>query len=546
MWGQGWREQVWSELSRPWDIIIVGGGITGAGIFRLASKTGLRVLLVESNDFAYGTSSRSSKLVHGGFRYLFNRQFNVTGESVREREWLLREARNLVTPLPFILPNYSRYHIHTRKIDVGVAIYDLLAPKWHHRRLSIQSVLQAAPGINPDGLLAGFEYGDAAIDDARLVIRVLREAVRSGGYALNYTRAEGLLRTQDGRVRGVVLRDVAAPGGPTVEAQASVVINATGPWTDGLRSELGAQPRLRKLRGSHLVFSRERFPLERAVTLFHPVDRRAMFAIPWEGVTLLGTTDIDHPAELEQAHPEPFATQQEIDYLLDAGRFLFPGLGLQADDMLSTFAGLRPIIRSGTAASPSKESRAHDIWVEDGLVTITGGKLTIFRIMATQVMRRVASLVPQVPLVYNRRIFEPLPYLFDDRELPLDKVRYLSGRYAAETPDLIAAAAADELSAIAPRPNLWAELRWAARQEGVIHLDDLLLRRVRLGMLLPSGAMELMPRIRKIAQPELGWSDARWEQEEQRYRTIWAQSYSPAPGNKPQDVQAAFRLLPVE
>lgn len=527
MWSRGWREAVWSALDRPWDVLIIGGGVTGAGLLRLCSLYGLRALLIEARDFSFGTSSRSSKLVHGGFRYLRNRQFNVTYESVREREWLLRAAPHLVMPLPFVLPVYAHYGASLRQFQIGVLIYDGMALRWQHGTLSHQAVLARCPWLNPEGLLGGVYYGDARVDDSRLVLRLLREAVQAGATALSYARVVGLLHTANGQVWGAVVRDEADPQGRTVEVRARVVINATGPWTDDLRREVGGLPRLRRTRGSHLIFPRAKFPLTEAVTLLHPRDRRAMFAIPWEGVTLLGTTDLDHPPEWEDR--EPSATAEEIDYLLEALRTIFPRVEAGAEDILATFAGLRPIIRSG-AAHPSKESRAHSVWDEHGLITITGGKLTTFRRMAYDTLRAAARYLdlPTKPRV-DGAFFSPLPTEAPAPDLDFETLAYLAGRLGPEVLHFLNEMPADELHAIPTLPNLWAEVRWAARYEGVLHLDDLLLRRVRLGLLLPNGGLDHLDTLRRLIQPELGWEDTRWEAEVHAYRETWRRFYSPCP-----------------
>ena len=526
------RDSVWSALQQPWDLIIIGGGITGAGILRLAAGAGLRALLLEARDFSSGTSSRSSKLVHGGFRYLRNRQFSVTAESVREREWLLREARCLVSPLSFLLPNYDLYHIPDRELGLGVLIYDLLAPKWQHQTLSPAALRQRCPLLNPAGLIAAHRYVDAQVDDSRLVIRELREAERTGALALNYAPVEDLLRAADGRVCGVRVRDAAHPAGRTLELNACVVINAAGPDCDALRAHLKhAPPRLRKQRGSHLVFAHDRLPLSEAITLFHPRDRRAMFVLPWEGATVVGTTDLDHDPALEAGGTEPFAAAAEIEYILAAVQHLFPAQEITAADIVSSFAGLRPIIRSGDM-HPSKASRAHQVWDEDGLITITGGKLTTFRIMARAALRAAAPRLNCNPLNLRRPVFfDPLPVeACLDPGLSFDDAAYLAGRYAADTPALLAAAAPAELAPIdSALPSRAAELRWAARSEAVVHLDDLLLRRVRLGLLLPNGAADHLPGLRPLIQPELGWDDRRWAAETQRYQTIWQRFYAPHP-----------------
>ncbi|WP_299027027.1 glycerol-3-phosphate dehydrogenase/oxidase [uncultured Thermanaerothrix sp.] len=527
MWSRGWRDAIWSALDRPWDVLIIGGGVTGAGLLRLCTLYGLRALLIEARDFSFGTSSRSSKLVHGGFRYLRNRQFNVTFESVREREWLLRAAPHLVTPLSFVLPVYPYYRASLRQFQVGVLIYDGMALRWQHGKLTPPSLLARCPWLNPTDLAGGVYYGDARVDDSRLVLRLLREAVQAGATALSYARAVALLRTLTGRVCGAVVRDEADPQGRTLEVHARVVINATGPWTDDLRREVGAAPRLRRTRGSHLVFPQAKFPLTEAVTLLHPRDRRAMFAIPWEGVTLLGTTDLDHPPAWEDR--EPFATAEEITYLLEALHVVFPRVEAGEQDLLATFAGLRPIIRSG-AEHPSKESRAHSVWDEQGLITITGGKLTTFRRMAQDTLRLVAPYlnlrdVSRPP----RPFFTPVPLDVPAPDLDFETLAHLAGRLGPELPQFLAETPAEEWQPIPTLPNVWAEVRWAARHEGVVHLEDLLLRRVRLGLLLPNGGMDHLDRIRALVQSELGWEHARWEAEVSAYRETWQRFYSPCP-----------------
>ncbi len=527
MWRKGWREQIWSGIDQPWDLLIIGGGITGSGILRQAVTAGLRTLLVEARDFAFGTSSRSSKLIHGGFRYLRNKQIGVTKESVREREWILREAPNLVAPLSFLLPNFERYHFPSWKLGLGVILYDLLAPKWDHRKYNGLKLLEACPSLNREGLLGGFRYYDAVMDDARVLLRILRESVQAGGTALNYAKAERLLRTSDGRVCGALLRDMASPDGKTVEVKAKVVVNASGAWSDEVRNQLGQPARLRRLRGSHLVFARAKLPVNQAVTLFHPRDGRAMFVIPWEGTTIVGTTDIDHDPDLDKKYVEPFASAAEIDYMMDALSFLFPSLGLSEGDIVSSFSGLRPVIHTG-AASPSKESRAHALWEEDGLITITGGKYTTFRIMSRQTIDKVLERLGKPKTVASKRIFNRLPDLSSFSLDPLT-LAYVAGRHGNETAELLETAKQGELERIGQVPNSWAELRWGAREEGVVHLEDLLLRRVRLGLLLSKGGRDLLGRIRDIVQPELGWNEDRWQQEEAAYLKTWQSYYSPNP-----------------
>ncbi|MBP7031705.1 MAG: glycerol-3-phosphate dehydrogenase/oxidase, partial [Anaerolineaceae bacterium] len=335
------RAETWQSLQQNWDIIIIGGGITGAGVFRLAVAQGLRVLLLEKNDFSSGTSSRSTKLIHGGIRYLRNRQVDITREMVHEREALLREAPTLVNPLGFIMP-YTAVNAQRSLFRFGVTIYDLLAPKWNHRHMSRAEVQSLVPQMNAPRLAGAYLYYDAVMDDARMVLRLLSEACREGGTALNYARVEALLTSRNGSVCGVALSDQSPHALGSLELQARVVINAAGPWSDTLRAQIEQPARLRPQRGSHLIFPWEKLPLPHAVSLLHPKDNRAMFAMPWEGTTMIGTTDLDHPTPLDLG--EPYCTQAEVDYILDVAASYFPSAQLNQADVLSSFAGLRPII----------------------------------------------------------------------------------------------------------------------------------------------------------------------------------------------------------
>ena len=519
MWTKGWRERVWSALDQRWDLIVAGGGITGAGILREATRAGLRALLVEGQDFASGTSSRSSKLVHGGLRYLGNLQIKLTLESVRERERLLNEGPGLVEPLENILASYSGDRPPAWVMGAGLMVYDILAMKWRHRHHTADQVKALCPSINLERMAGGYSYFDAQTDDARLVLRVIAEAVRAGGTALNYAFVEGLLRDRSGQVHGIQLRDRIT--GAQKEVRAPVVISATGAWADQLRSHLGRKPQLRPLRGSHLFFPWNKLPLTQSISFLHPADRRPVFAYPWEGVTLVGTTDVDQRGE---APADPRLSGDEIEYLMQAVTHAFKPLDLRWSDVQSTISGVRAVVDTGQA-DPSKESRDFVLWDENGLLTVTGGKLTTFRLMARKALDAVRGKLPgRSNDSASQRVLDPCPML-DAGLAPLAKARLL-GRYGAQAAELIRSAAADELTSIGASPSLWAELRWAARAEGVVHLDDLLLRRVRLGIIAPQGGLPLMDRIRSIAQPELGWDDQRWQAEAAAYASLWRRCYS--------------------
>lgn len=512
------RDEAWNTLAEepPWDVLVVGGGITGAGILREAVRRGYRTALLERRDFAWGTSSRSSKLVHGGLRYLKEGRVSLTRESVVERERLLKEGPGLVEPLPFVLPSY-RGLVERLTYAAGLAIYDVLAGRFSHESLDFEGVTRKAPLLEKHGLGGGFLYQDAQTDDARLVLRVLFDATRAGGLALNYAPVEGLLKTKK-IVAGVVVRD--AVSGRTAEVRSRVVINATGVFVDELRGRVGAKPRMRPLRGSHLVFSAERFPIGAAVNVLHPGDHRPLFAFPWEGATVFGTTDVDHRDPVED---EPAMGGAECAYLFEALAVRFPSLELSRKDVLATYSGVRPVIGTGKA-DPSKESRDHALWDESGLLTVAGGKLTTFGQIAEDALHRVAHRLPQGRRVRVSRL-DPADIPTSVETLAPAQVRRVFGRYGAEAPALLAVAKPGELSEIPGTRVLWAELRWAARSEGVVHLEDLLLRRVRLGILARDGGKKHLGRIRGICQRELAWSDAAWSAEEAAYLALCRENY---------------------
>jgi len=524
-WTRGWRDQVWGELDQKWDLLIIGGGITGAGILRQAAHAKLRALLVEADDFASGTSSRSSKLVHGGLRYLKNAQIRLTLESVREREYLLKQGRGLVNRLGFLYACLQGDSIPGWVFGAGLAVYDIMARQWSHRSYDVDDMRELCPALTTSALRSGYRYFDANTDDARLVLRLLRESVADGALALNYARVDSLLRTRDGRVCGVVLRDTSGEAERQREVCAKVVINATGAWADELRLKVEQKPRLRPLRGSHLVFPFQRLPLTRAVSFLHPRDGRPVFALPWEGAILFGTTDVDHGPHLQT---DPSISSAEAEYLLAGLQFVFPELQLTFDDVVSTYSGLRPVVNTGKA-DPSKESREHAIWDENGLLTVSGGKLTTFRPMARDALKAVRKHLGHIPFDHDTPVLDSFPpkaeSLFADSRLtPAQGLRLLA-RYGTQSIRSFIAASAADLKPIPGTPYFWAELRQAACAEGVIHLDDLLLRRVRLGLLLPNGGIDLLPRIRLIVQPELGWDDARWEEEVIDYTELWKRAY---------------------
>ncbi|OON62234.1 FAD-dependent oxidoreductase [Massilia sp. KIM] len=506
--------------ARDWDVLVIGGGITGAGILLEAARRGLRALLVEQRDFAWGASSRSSKLVHGGLRYLAEGQLRLTRESVREREALLREVPGLVEPQGFAFADHGGARGKRLAFLAALRVYDLLAGRREAHWETADGFAMLAPNVRREGLAGGVRYTDAKTDDARLVLRVLDEARSHGAVACNHVALRALLH-EDGKVAGARLHD--ARSGAEHAVRARVVLNATGAWAGALAAA-GKGPRLRPLRGSHLLLPAWRLPLALAVSLMHPQDGRPVFAYPWEGATLVGTTDVDHGEDMAR---EARITRAEFDYLLAALHAAFPQLGLGPGDVIATYAGVRPVIDGGSHGAPSKERREHLVWSEPGLVSVTGGKLTTFRAIALDALREAARQLPgwEADLRPQPLFARAAPPRC--AALPAGILQRLAGRHGAQAQALLDAAREDELDAVPGTQTLWAELRWAARAERVLHLDDLLLRRTRLGLLLPAGGAALLPRIRAICQPELGWDEARWLAEEAAYVLCWREHYAP-------------------
>lgn len=514
-------QQLAALEATEWDLVVIGGGITGAGVAQQAARRGWKVLLVEQRDFAWGTSSRSSKLVHGGLRYLKEGDIKTTLHSVWERERLMREAPELVQPQSFLFADCAGRKPGRWLMQAGLVVYDLMAGQRSHFYASLARTRALASGLNPPGLRGALVFNDAKTDDARLVQRVLLEAQADGACCLNYLAAQELLLT-DGRVGGVVVHDTVHAGRYTVRARC--VVNATGAWADRLRTQLGARPLLRPLRGSHLLVPHARLPVTHSISMMHLHDGRPVFLYPWEGCTLIGTTDLDHHGDLQA---EACITPAEVDYLLAAVNDQFPDAHIGLADILSTYAGVRPVVDDG-AAEASKATRDHVVRDERGLITLTGGKLTTFRLMAQDALALAAPHLGR-PFARDRQpLFRPA----SRHPGWSDAVRArLASRYGAQALNWAGTVDAQDLCFVPGTETLWAELGIAAAHESVVHLDDLLLRRTRLGLLLPRGALDHLARIRTLTEPHLHWGDAGWAAELHRYRDLIARHYSvpPAP-----------------
>ena len=495
------------------DLVVVGGGITGAGIVRLAARQGLNVALLEQDDFASGTSSRSSKLVHGGLRYLSHGQLRLTAESVREREALLAQAPGLVERQPFVFPVFRGQKPGISVTRTGLRLYDLMAGRRCSRRLGWQELDALAPGLATRDLTGVLYFEDASTDDARLVLRLLAEARAAGAQVFNYCRVESFQR-DGGRVVGLTWRDLAS--GATGELRARQFINAGGVWAPQLAGPTA--PAMRALRGSHLIFDARRLPLPAAVSFVHPQDRRPVFAYQWEGISLLGTTDLDHREDLAD---EPGISPPEVDYLLRAAAHAWPAARLTMTDVRASYCGVRSVLDSG-AARPSDESRESAQWQEPGLLSVTGGKLTTFRVTA---LKALAALGWADDALRRAPVLDSAPVPSRPPGVDAAQWRRLAGRYGAALEQLAAAAQPGDFAAVGGSVCCWAELRHAALHESVRHLDDLLLRRSRLGLVLPDACRGQMAQIRAVCQEALGWDDRRWGNEEGAWYRRWQENY---------------------
>ena len=480
-------------------------------------------------------------MVHGGLRYIASGDFKTTLHSVRERERMLNEASGLVNEMHYVMPHYKGKFPPPWIFNNLLRVYDKLAGKHYFKYFKKDAFLSLNPHIRQDKFLGASQFSDAVTDDSRLVMRVLDEAIHDGAHAINYLKAESLITTEQGLVVGATLKDSSPQHSThTYDVEAKVVVSATGAWADTLRMQASQQTeqtfhkQIRPSRGSHLVVSQERLPLNQAYTFLHPVDKRAIFVFPWENRTVLGTTDLDHPP-LDDT--EVGITNAEVDYLLTATNDLFDDVDISRKDVISSWAGVRPLISDGNdgkRVSPSKEKRDHSVWLDNNLVTVSGGKLTTFRLIALDVLKvcqKVLELdesATQDNVLYSSQVFSNQTSINPKfTALPLPLQQRLKGFYGLQLDTLLELAHDDDLAYVTDSNTIWAEIRFAARYEQVIHLDDLLLRRTRLGLILPNGAMTplISQRVKQICQQELGWDEQKWQQEADRYQALWQRYY---------------------
>lgn len=488
-----------------WDIIVIGGGATGAGVAVDAASRGYSVLLLERSDFGKGTSSRSTKLVHGGVRYLEQGNISLVMEALKERGILRENAPHLVGNLPFVVPNYDWWE--TPFYGIGLKIYNLLAGKYGFGESSILSrdeTLRRLPTIRTDGLRGGVVYYDGQFDDARLLIHLLRTAASLSATLVNYCEVTELTTSADGTVDGVVASDIES--GRVFRAQGRVVINATGPFADGVRriSDPGAPRLIAPSQGIHLVFDRSFLPVDNAIMVPHTKDGRVMFAIPWHGHTIVGTTDTAIPEPVE----EPRALESEIGFILETASLYLHKPPTRAD-VLSVFAGIRPLVKSGDSRVTAALSRDHTIHIDrSGLLTTAGGKWTTYRHMAEDTVNEAAELARLPERPSPTRTLRIHGYDADAKRFGALAVH---GSDAERIRDLWHADASLAEPLDAALPYTRAEVLWAARMEMARTVEDILARRCRALFLNAAAAVRMAPAVASLMAQELG-RDRRWEE----------------------------------
>ena len=518
--------------TEPVDVLVIGGGITGAAIARDAALRGFRTALVEKGDFGSGTSSASSRLIHGGLRYLEQYAFRLVLEASRERRVLLRIAPHLVRPLPFVFPLYRGARVPPWKLRCGLWLYDLLAAFRNvqvHRWLGRKATLRLEPGLRERGLKAAGLYYDAQTDDARLVLATMRSAAQAGALVANYVEAVSLLKP-DGRVRGATVRDLLNDETRTIRAL--IVVNACGPWVDELRrlDEPGADPLLRLTKGAHVAVPRQRLGNTHAITLTSPIDGRVMFVLPWGDAeqSYIGTTDTDEAVSPDDVR----ATAEDVIYLLRSANAFFPQARLSPNDVVATWAGLRALLRSERTVAPSQVSREHRITESaSGLLTIAGGKLTTHRVMAQELGDLVAARLraldgrPRAPRPPTHRLplpggetadLEGLTKAAVERGASEATARHLVGTYGSEAPGVLNLVDRDRALGgriMAGRPELWAEVVHAVEREMAVRLSDVLVRRLHLFYKTRDQAVPATSAVADRLAQALGWDGARRAEE---------------------------------
>jgi glycerol-3-phosphate dehydrogenase len=537
----------------PWDVVIVGGGIVGSGALLDAVSRGLRAALVEQDDIAAGTSSRSSRLIHGGLRYLEQLRFGLVREALAERRRLLTLAPHLVRIEPFLFPIYGFPFASKAFYDAGLTLYDLLGARhdggWHER-LSKDRTLELAPTLRRDGLHGGLLYHDGVEDDARYTLAVARTAIEAGGVALTRVRATGLRTAATGAIEALQVTDLV--DGAAFEVPTRAVVDATGVWAaEPDHPFKGATMRILPSRGAHLVVRRERIPNDVGLTIRVP--GKIVFLVPWPDHWLIGTTDAAYDGPLAR----PTAAGWEVDKLLATVNATM-AVDLSRDDVVGTYAGLRPLI-APSSGSTVKASREHRVTIEpSGVVRIGGGKYTTYRVMARDVIDAVLGreaardrpsdtakrrLIGAADTDQLARIAAELATIPPIAALGTATAERLVARHGTEAPAVVALGAElDLLRPLVPgRSILEAEIAWSARHELALSLDDALARRTRLAQELPDRGATVAGRVAAILGSELGWSGTRRTAEIDAYLASASREFSVAP---PDPAGAVEQLAP--
>jgi glycerol-3-phosphate dehydrogenase len=505
------------DASHVWDCIIIGGGATGLGCAIDAASRGYETLLLEQKDFAQGTSSRSTKLIHGGVRYLQQGNFSLVLEALKERGLLLKNAPHLVSNLSFIVPLYGWWE--GPFYGIGLKLYDALAGKYgfgSSKMLSKKETLRRLPTIETKGLRGGVIYHDGQFDDTRLAINMAETAAEQGATILNYMMVKSLIKDRD-QTKGVVAQD--EESGKGYELRARVVINATGVFADAVRrmDDSGARAMIRPSQGSHIVLDRSFLPGDCAIMVPRTADKRVLFAIPWHNRVVVGTTDVS----IDDTVLEPIPLPQEIAFLLDhAARYLTkdptPG------DVLSAFAGLRPLVSAGGEEKTAAISREHTVQVSpSGLVTIIGGKWTTYRKMAEDTLSRAVAVGQ---LEERPSITEDL-YIHGFHKNPKEfGTLAIYGSDAPALQDLIREDKAYGKQLHPALPMVAGEVVWAARHEMARTVEDFLSRRTRALLLGARASMEMAPQVAELMARELG-RDKTWQDSQIRAYKKLAKGY---------------------
>ncbi|HJP88383.1 MAG TPA: glycerol-3-phosphate dehydrogenase/oxidase [Candidatus Limnocylindrales bacterium] len=546
--GPAWRTQALEALAgERFDVLIVGGGIVGAGALLDATSRGLRAALVEQRDIASGTSGRSSRLIHGGLRYLEQLHFGLVYEALEERARLLRLAPHLVTLEPFLFPIYGIPLFHQAFYGSGIFLYDLLGARrdgGFAKHLRPSSAIDYAPDLHRKGLTGAIIYHDGVEDDARLALAVVRTAVAGGAVAATRVHAEKPLLDGE-KIIGASVRDVA--GDRQFEVRAERVIDATGVWAADPSTRfthLDGGDKFVPSRGSHIVIRRDRLPAQGGLTLRIP--GRVVFIIPWPGHWIIGTTDHSDPRSPEQLS----APEADVDEILSTVNKQLD-IDLGKGDIVGTYAGMRPLV-GDPGGSTVKASREHRVAADaSGLVRISGGKYTTYRVMARDVVsaslgsreaKRRPSGTAELPVVgaaprdelaqigstLERPLREAAGVLGDPRATwPARIAHRLASRHGRQAPEVVALGR--ELELLAPLgdgiDHLQAEVAWAARHELALTIDDVLARRMRLSQERPDRGASVAPRVAQILGDELGWDDARRAREVDAYLDIARREY---------------------